>query len=670
MIILISSKITTLAQDDTVIDEVTQSGSEPITTGVSAIGERKKVYARFTIEDAVDPAYQLALLGSKLYANIGLFLPTGVAAIFDKVAPNAGFSIAISPDLSPSETPTASEMAFYCVGNSYPESVRNLNAWFYYYDTNEFAIEIEYYNRFDENGYTSNVSKGTEYSFISEQWNESNTKIIDSSVYSVAKDVRLFTFIENALVEGFEQHYSEAQETVLITQQVSRHDSRVEYYDENGDLLTSLSSIHDQTITVRFYSTNDALEDIYAKLIRIQEDQAYSFIDNYAIVENLIDPANVEDNFFVGPFTKDYDSYGGYWELTFTTDHTYLTAGTGYRLLFSGYQDAMGGVSSSQGIGAHISAVNVLPYCLTPCPTSVEFPINLEFTGSIIDLHDEYLGNSLTAAIEERLRTKLIVDFSDNRWKNNIDCRLGNDVGGDTTVSNDIRKYLNGVELEFFESSSDPVLGGTVKNTLVKEFINKTGVNTFSSPNIAFTFDMSTEKLTMTYDFRNRNDQNLPALFSFLNGTPYLPVIGNQYWGGKQLSIRWSLVFYYNDFPTPFTDTLYFTQTLNVRDYSNDVTITNFDKTVFCNTGSFCLEAAIVFASPSNYRLIATRQQSSGLLVEAESFAPDNLGQQTDLSIPSMDINYGTGAAQFCMDGSQLLVGNTYKLSAMAKKWL
>lgn len=669
MITLTSSKIDTLAEDDTIIDSVTQSGSAAITTGSNAIGQRKKIFARFTVETADDADFQIAIAGGSLYISLGAYLPHGIASILDKKAPDAGFSYSVPIDIVGSETPTAIPMSFYCNGNPYPESVRNLKAYFYYYASDDFAVEIEYYNCFDENGYLNSTSKGTEYRFISEQWNESNTKIIESSAYSLAKDLRILTYIENPLVEGFESHYSEIQEHVLVTQQLSKHDSVVQLMDSLGEAVTLLNVVSEQELTARFYSANTDLTDFYIKLIRIREDPAYSFFDNYDIIENKIESYNSTENVFKGPFSVDYNSYEGYYDLIFTIDPTYLEEGQKYRMVVSGYYNS-GSVENSQGISEQLSASSVVPYCFTDCLSTEEFPTELVFTGSIIDIHDEYLGNSLTAAIEERLRTQLIVDFSNDRWKNNIDCRRYNSVGGDTATSNDIRKYFTGARVEIFESYVDSVLGGTVTNTFVQEIMYKSGQNSYTSQNINFAFDMTTEKLTMYYDFRNRNDAFAPCLYSSLNGNPYLPVIGNQYWGGKQLTIRWYLNFNYYDFPTPFIDTLYYSQTLNVRDYSDDVTIENWDRNVFCDADDFCLQASIVFANPENYKLVSTRQQISGVITENEGFGPDNLGQEIDTAISSSDNDYTGTNAKFCINGPQLLTGNTYKFSAMAKKWL
>lgn len=664
MITLVSSSITTLDEASNELKSVTQSGDGVITTDLNVISQRKVLKARFTVETADEPEYQIALLGSKLAINIAMFLPTGVASYLEK--PQTGFSYNIPSDLTPSETPTRVEMPFFCTGSLRPEAVRNLNAWFYYYDTDDFAIEIEYYNRFDENGYLNATSKSSAWSFIGEQWNEPNAKMIDASVFSTDKDLRVLTYLENALGEGEQQPYSELQEFTILTTTVGRYDSAVSIVNGLGENLTYISAVVDTDITVRINATSETLTDFYLKLIKITEDSAYNFITNAGITDNQIIDSNAVNNVFKGPFDYALNTYDGiFYELTCTIDHTYIEAGVQYRIIAVGYDSSL--TEYNIGISEQLAGQSYVPYCLSECEDSYETPSSLIFTGSLTDIHDEYFGNNLTAAIEERIRTKLIVDFSDDRWKNNLDCRV-NALGSEILTTNDIRKYLNGVKLEFYHTYSDTI--GTVVDTLDLQFINKTGVNTFNSPAISFAFDMTGETLTMYYDFRNRNETSASALSSTVNGLPYSPILGNQYWGGKSITIRWSLTFFYFDFPQPFTDTLYYTQTLNVRDYTSDVTLTPYTDEVFCSQGQFCIEAAIVFASPENYRLVATRQLNEGVITEHENFTPDNLGRQTDASMASAEDDYTGGRAVFCVDPSALQVGNIYKFSAMAKQWL
>jgi hypothetical protein len=100
------------------------------------------------------------------------------------------------------------------------------------------------------------------------------------------------------------------------------------------------------------------------------------------------------------------------------------------------------------------------------------------------------------------------------------------------------------------------------------------------------------------------------------------------------------------------------------------VVLTPNTNEVFCSAGNFCIHSAIVFPSPSNYKLVVTRQLNEGVITEHENFSPDNLGQQTDASMASAENDYTGGNAVFCVNPSALQVGNIYKFSAMAKQWL
>jgi hypothetical protein len=310
----------------------------------------------------------------------------------------------------------------------------------------------------------------------------------------------------------------------------------------------------------------------------------------------------------------------------------------------------------------------IIGYCDdTECVETDEFKKNLIFTPVLIDLEKEYTGNSLTCAIEERMRTQLTIDYSNNRWRNNIQCRRG--LNQDLGFTNEIRKYFQGVELEFYEESTTNL--GVVRNTLVSHFLNRTAPNTYTGTGITYSIDVPTEKITLSFDFRNRNENQIPAINTFVNGNPYLPVLGNQYWGGKKIFIKWSLIFYYFDWPQPFMDRLNIMQDITVRDYAGTVSIVpQGGNSFYCTEQPFCFEASIILANPQNYYLVNTSEikQSGGNITESENFVPKKLAQQTSSIFSSQQADYTGGDAVFCINPSTFFINQTYKFAAMAKK--
>jgi hypothetical protein len=667
MITLTSSSIKTVDNNGNEIDLISQSGSSVLTGGMNVVTERKRLKARFSIS-ADDYDSHVTLAGQKIFVNIALFIQESIASVLQPSPHSTGWCLQVPSDISPSESPTALRMGFYSNNNPYPEAVRNLNAWFYYYADNDFQIEIEYYNCFDENDYLNNIVKNNQWRFISEYWNENNTKEIDQSVFNVAKEIRLLVHIENPPTELDRSNGKFDQaETIIYRDTVDKYSSRIEVNNPDGEAITHISTAIDTDVVVKIY-TDQTLDTFYAKLIKIQNDPAYNFIDNYDLQENKIDSGNLTYNVFKGPFSVDAAGYDDpHYDLTFKIDHSYIEEGVNYRLIISAY-DLSGGIRSAIGVSGQYVGRSVVSYCDAICPTSVDEPSGLLITPTLIDMHQEYTGNSLTCAIEERMRTKVIVDFSDDRWKRHIDCRRG--LTGETVTSNDIRKYLAGVNLEFYTEYTDTTLGGTVRNILDSQFIQRISTNNYQSAGINFTFDMVGETLTMYYDFRNRNDTNQFPIYSFLNGNPYLPIQGDQYWGGKTIYIKWQLVFYYSDFTLPYYDNLNIMQRINVRDYSNDVTIDNINTDIFCDSGLFCMKGKILFSIPEDYKLFVTQQiVDSATISEAEGFVPDEFPQLTDPSISFTNTDYTGTDAIFCIDGSKLTINNKYKFSVFAKKW-
>lgn len=674
MITLTSSKLVSVAQDGTQLNLVEQTGSDPLDGGINAVTEKKLIYAEFEVEENVDnPELQLILPGGRLFVSWALFFPRYGVYQPQVPRPSCGFSINI-PDTS--YDGDRLEMAFFASELQFPKSLKNLKCYFTLLTESTFRIELEYYNTFDEDGYMNNEAKSNQWRFLSEHWTVQNTNEVEGSVYDVSKDLRLYVHVEQDAVdlpEEFAGPVIESQEFILWQGSLSRFSSQSEFMDENGEALAKISSENDTEIIARIYTEENTLDKFYAKLIRIRDDQSLDFIENYDLQENEIIEGGAIDNVFKGPFTVSRNDYEGYYELSFNIDKDYITEGAVYRIILVGYETG-GSAFARTGISNTLPVANVAPYCSTSCGD--EAPSELEFTATLLDIDKEFTGNFLTCAIEERMRTKLIVDYSDNKWRDNLDCRRGLNAE-ESVTSNDIRNYLTNIGMQIYTEYADASLGGTVKNVLDEKNIQKIGPNTYSSNGPSFTFDTVNEIITLYYDFRNRNQSTIPALYTLLNGSGYLPIQDDQYWGGKTIFIRWTLTFYYYNWPVPFIDNLHIIQKMVVKDYSNDVVMSRITPGSFlCPGQQVCYKGTIAFGTPANYNNVNTLELSdgngggSGNPEEEESWIPSELPISASTKIIGQDITYAGTDAQFCTVVNTLLTNQTYKFASMAKKQL
>lgn len=672
-ITLTYSRLRSLTQDGTVLNEIEQTGSEVLTGGVNTMTERKKLYCEFEVDEVAEPEVdeQMVLEGSKLYVSLALFMPALMAYDFPQSVPNTGFSITI-PGMY--EYFEAVEMPFYSLGINTTNSAKNLRCWFYWIAENKFAVELEYYNTFDENGYFTSSTKSNLWRFFSEYWDQQNTNEVAESAYSTEKEIRLITHLQRAEPTTNDLEYSETQEHVLYRGTLSKFDSVGEFFDVDEEVITSLSTRNETPMVVRMYTDENNFDRFYGKLVKLQDNPNLNFIDNYELQESRIaDGEDPAEGFLIGPMVVSRDDAEGFYQMEFSINPDSIDDGYNYRLMIIGYYFGAGEDSSGALnriiVSNPIPATKIVPYCDTNCAATYDFPTNLIFTPTLSDCQTEYSGNFLTCVIEERMRSKLIVDYSDNRWKNNVDCRKAGSLGEDTVNTNDIRKYLQSIEFEIYQEFYSAYFGGTIKHVHDRQTVSRTGANQYStsSSNLVFSVDTVNELLYMAYDWRNRNETGVPNLITYFNGLQAL-AIDNQYWGGKTFFIKWRLNFLYHDWQKVFSESLDVIQKMVVKDYSNDITVDNdFELDFVCPDETLCFDASIGFPNPEDYKLINIFELSPGQLYEEENWIPAILGQLSSIYFNTQDADYTGGDAHFCIDPSTLNINQNYKFSTLAK---
>lgn len=666
MINLTYSSLKTVDYNDVVLNTVEQTGEAVLTGALNCMSERKRLYMEFEVDFVYD-GDQLLLPGSSIWVNFALFAPIGFAYNEPSGPPNTGFNFIIPEAAMP-----VSEMFFYANGAIEPDTCKNYRCWFELLSETTFSIELEFYNTYDENGYLNSTAKNNEYRFLSEMWNEQNFNEIAASVYQQSKQIRITTYIKHATAgEGETVPYSEKQETVIYQGESKSYNAISTFkpsIDPEDDDLAYLNSNKDTAVFATLACAADTLDDFYAKLIRIRNDGTLDFVENYELSENKIEAGNLDASGIQGPFTVSWNGSDGY-DLSFDVNKDYIEDGGKYRIIVMGY----GGGDARLSVSGVMSGTGIIPYCEGNCEAYIEEVSVLFFTAGLKDLTKDWNGNELTCSIEERLRTYLTVDYSDDRWKNNLACR-GIACGRTAINDNEIRRYLKTITCDIYSEYNDTNLGGTVLNLLDRQVMQRTGVNTYYSPNIVFSF--AADVLSLHYDFRVRNENNLDCIQTLLNGVNYYPRQMTQYWavtpvsagGPADLFIKWRLTFEYHDCNPVWQDHVDIIQKLHVRDYQQ-VSI-NGD-TQICTNSDNCFVANIPFANPDTYRLINTIEKLPvhGGLEESENFVPSQLAQQTSTKFVSQDALYDlAGDADFCVDVAELEEGQTYSITAMAKK--
>lgn len=679
MITLTYSRLRSLTQDGVTLNEVSQTGSAVLTGGVNTISERKKLYCTYEVEDVLEPELdeQMVLEGAKLYVSFAMFLPTLLAVEVSNSVPQAGFSLTVPSFYETEDISVGIEMPFYTMGGYTNNTAKNYRCWFYWITETTFAIELEYYNTFDENGYYSSSTKSNHWRFLSESWDQQNTNEVTESIYNsdIEKELRMISHIQREALTDDNFKYTETQEHVLYRGTIDKVDNVGEFLKETADEeIETLNSVHETPMVVRMYTEENNIGKFYAKLIKMQDDPDLDFIENYDLQEvNLVDGENPEDVAFIGPVVITRNDDDDYYQLEFSVNPEFLEDGYDYRVVIIGYYQGVdySGAFNKIIISPPIPSVSTTSYCEPGCNlVEYGYPTDLVFTPTLSDCETEYTGNFLTCVIEERMRSKLIVDYSDDRWKNNLDCRKNGSVGNDVSFTNDIRVHLDSIEVEIYQEAFSSVFGGTMKHVHDYHKVVKTGANIYSSSssNLVFTVDTVNELLSMSYDWRNRNEANVPNIMSYYNGAAFYP-IDTQYWGGKSFFIKWRLNFIYkNVFRTTFTESLDIIQKMVVKDYDTTITVTNdYELDFVCPDETLCFDAAIALINPENYKLINIFELSPGQLYEEENWVPAILGQELSPYFNTQDADYTGGDAHFCLDPSTLNPNQSYNFSTLAK---
>lgn len=644
-----------------------------IDNSVNRIGQKRKLTITVTSDSNI--------INTSIYINPGLFMPKAAINSMTGIPP-AYYSVTLG---NPYSIGIAVPCSYYAPGAPFPNQGK-INAVFVrplgpVAGKFDFEILIYFQQGYDVEGFINPNLDDNHSRFLKDRRSAtSELSITGPSVYNdTSIDLRCYVYVQHVSASG---HFGQIDINPKYGYKAGFYNKGTHgtapYFTNpvfenkiNSVLSSSFSTMIDADYT--FYVNSPAIPvALVAKMIRTDKfDKTVEQEANYELDVADIRPAGSSTVKFKTPFTGPTLVAGSQYKWTFKIDKTALSLGQKYRIIFIVYYQS----GPTHEVTSFISP----EYDVT-----ADVPYNggaFTFNGKLGDLKTQYAGNDLTATIEERMFSRLIIDYSANAWKNDVFNRLG------IVTTNDIRRYLTRIEFTIKSPFAIPP-GWTGEFGEVYDYrdCQKTGATSYATKT-GITPDFSTpDQLILFAEWRNRFEAAIANFASMVNGALTYPGGSSQYWGGLNLRVEWKLSFYYDDYITPFTDEIYFTQKLFVKDYVSDTVLKisaqnpPFDtKDFWCPGEDFCLQGEIVdpiVIDPALvYKLITNIDDVPGgitTILESEQWGTSPyISAQTNALIYAQETNFEDTVplkALFCIDEEQLIVGNDYKVSVIAKQ--
>lgn len=646
---LVDTNLFTLDEDDNSIEQYTDGD---IANSKNFIGQKKRLQWRFSSDYTLE--------GLNLFMNFALFVPAGFVQTFVDAGPRywtVNFPVGGAVNI---------DYTAEFVGGQFPHPGKNYKVVVRKLAGNTFRVRLDYYQTYDCEAYIDPGNDSNVERLLKNIWYNPERLVNNlPSVYNEAREARVYVFAQDPTnpdnkgsIESKAQgiaakFYGETYADGDLTDMAIKL-----YYD--GVEVDSLKKLDGGTDVVVTFKTIHSVNRITATIIRVDRNEnVMDFVTNYELESKRIVAGGSDGEKITGPYEITFDGSGNY-TARFKVSPDNLEDGASYRIMV--------GVSNPErevgvGIGDPVDVDYGNPYVGN----------GIDFIGVLCDIQSEFSGNDLECVVEERMKSKLKLNYFADKYKNDIFNRLG------LVIVNDIRRYLTKVEFTIFDEAFSALLGGTLRNVYDYRVSNKVNPLSYSGSdlNLGFNTDFS----EFSAEWRNRYEAGTDCFQSLLNGANFLPKQSNQYWGGRTLKVEWKLSFYYDDYVNPFTDELIFTQQIRVKDYEPEIISivaqdeADEDKEFFCNGDPCCLQSELnlVYDDESKYALITTIDPNPGnisTIEENEEWVPEEMAQQTTNKFKDQEIMYSeteTGVSKFCIDTNKLLLNSQYKVSAMAK---
>lgn len=631
---------------------------DPFEFGKNSIGERKRVELHYSTS--------ISIIDSQIYFDPALYLPLGSPTPAPNI-PTQYWGYYVQSGITPG--PAYMPLVFPPPYNS--GLLKNWSATFVYIDTTNFKILFEYYQVYDLNNFLDVASEDNKFK-LTKNIVTNPTEILNTSnsIYNDASVVpQFYIYIDNSNTGDF---------GFLNT---TIDDYAAAFYNESAtggspyftlpvwglkvDSLPVSTFALDKDTKVTFGVSAPAIVDkIFIWLIKTSaNDNNVHFITSYdasylEITTNL-SPVTFA-NKIKGPTTGPTLNAGKY-EISFTVDKTKLMYGEKYRMIAVVYESGYGDVDVTSFISNEYT-VDQLPKFTGQ---------GYVFKGLMEDYESTFDGNFLVCVVEERMKSRFKIDYDYNIFSDDILNRLG------LNVANNIKKYLTKATVEVYEND------GTYIQYLERLTAIRIDPVNYSVP-AGLQLNFINGELEVVYSFRNRYESSVANLETILiaGNVPILPPNSNQNWANRLLRIKFSLELFYDDYSTPFSDTIIFEQLLFPKSYGPEISIVELpnkeinSETYYCSkTPSVCLEAKLSVPNPEDYNLIVTLEPDPGksnTIEENEEWLGSNstLPQLQSAKILTSEISFSQtilGASIFCIIPSKFLLNLPYKISAIAK---
>ncbi len=368
---------------------------------------------------------------------------------------------------------------------------------------------------------------------------------------------------------------------------------------------------------------------------------------------------------------------GSTYESFFDIDHTQLTPGNKYRIIWTLY--------------------NLDPYYMVDDEVnsfiSDEFtadfyePFNgeeFDLIGKFSDYQKIFLGNDLEVVPEERIKAILDLNYWDGSNNSLSDRLTERFVVQATATPGDIRSSLKEVNITL--SWEETIAGQLYKHIVDEVKILRTGVNTYLMPNgtefiatgVDSTFQAFEQACRIAYTFRVRYESDILNIRSYIDGVLQTAPLATQNWIGKTILIDWALLFEYELLSPIIQDTVNFPHQIRPKDYENsrDEADRNLDflsiddeVQVLCEDDTFCpVSTKINLVDEYRHIVNLDRQSFKVQNIEEEETWLGELPQLVTDKLTDVDSDYVADEAGFCVDLSLLNLNQSYKVAAIAKK--
>lgn len=648
-----------------------------------SLSENRIAEAKYLILDITS---NTTLANLQFWVNPALFIAKAASLPFSGIPPT--FYSYIVP-----ASPSAGlyTMAYQSPSNINPLTGQNYTVEFEYITSLTFRLWILFYNTCDSEGFTDPTVVNNHSRFFKDavsnpnELTEAGTNIYSSSTI----DLRVYIYARHVIATGLFGSLDHNPGYGYKAGFYGKNAQGAAPYFTNptwvlerlSTPVSSFSPVLDTDIT---FTCDSAVAPSAMVLRVIREDKiddTVDFISNYEMESSEIVTGGATVGKIKAPFVGPTLVGGTTYSWTFSIDSSLVNYGENYRMIAIVYYYN------------YPVAVKVNTFISDSIPVNADQPYDgngFTFTGRIADTLYQYAGNFLTCSIEERMFSKLKMSFSANKWKNDILARLG------LTVANDPTRYLTKVEFtikspETMVTGFSNPFGEIYDYRVLTRTTRGGGAPRYIGSGISMDTSV-TDEYTFIADWRNRYESDQANYASLINGVLYYPGGSNQNWATGSLAfpphleLEWKFTFYYDDYITPFTDYIVYTQKMVVRDYVADtilkITAQNnpFDsKDFWCSGEYMCLQGEIVdsvLINPTdNYFLITNIDPLPGNIAtikEAEVFVPyqTTLSQLTTAEIYDQEMIYGSSTAlmgKFCVDETLLPLGD-YKITVLAKR--